>query len=247
MNVICCSKPWTAYDRLHSSEGDNWRELKVESALTLEYLDSIKPEYIFFTNWNWKVPKDILDKYECINLHMTPLPYGRGGSSLQNLIIRGNERTMVTAIRMTDEMDAGPIYCALPMLLSGSAEEIYKRTVGIEIKLIKHILKSDIVPQPQFGKPTYFQRRTPDESEIRPWVLGEMTLAEKIEEVPPGEWRSRPKRLYDFIRMLDAETYPRAFLETAGFKFEFSEACLNNDGKIKATVTITEKPGGCVS
>jgi len=38
--------------------------------------------------------------------------------------------------------------------------------------------------------------------------------------------------------MLDAEGYPRAFIDHAGFRFEFSRAALY-DGKVMADVTIT--------
>ena len=41
---------------------------------------------------------------------MTDLPYGRGGSPLQNLIINGHKETMMSALRCVQELDAGPIY-----------------------------------------------------------------------------------------------------------------------------------------
>jgi len=40
--------------------------------------------------------------------------------------------------------------------------------------------------------------------------------------------------------MLDADGYPLAFLEHAGFRYEFSRASLR-DGRIVADVTITAK------
>jgi methionyl-tRNA formyltransferase len=45
-------------------------------------------------------------------------------------------------------------------------------------------------------------------------------------------------RLQDFIRMLDAEGYPRAFLDHQGFRFEFSSARRKN-GVLLADVRIT--------
>ncbi len=38
-------------------------------------------------------------------VHMTDVPYGRGGSPLQNLIARGHTSTKLTAMRMTAEVD----------------------------------------------------------------------------------------------------------------------------------------------
>ena len=48
---------------------------------------------------------------------------------------------------------------------------------------------------------------------------------------------------YDHIRMLDAEGYPYAFLETPTLRFEFTDAQLCEDG-LDARVRITEVPSG---
>jgi methionyl-tRNA formyltransferase len=53
------------------------------------------------------------------------LPYGRGGSPLQNLIDLGHKDTFVSALKMTEELDAGAIYLKKPLSLEGLAEEIY--------------------------------------------------------------------------------------------------------------------------
>lgn len=41
---------------------------------------------------------------------MTDLPYGRGGSPLQNLIVRNHYKTKISEIRVKKEIDSGPIY-----------------------------------------------------------------------------------------------------------------------------------------
>ena len=56
---------------------------------------------------------------------MSDLPYGRGGSPLQNLIIREHRKTMISAIQCVKEIDAGPVYLKKPLSLEGSAEEIF--------------------------------------------------------------------------------------------------------------------------
>jgi len=55
---------------------------------------------------------------------MTYMPYGRGGSPLQNLIVRGYRHTKLTALRMVEEFDAGPVYLKEDLCLEGNAEEI---------------------------------------------------------------------------------------------------------------------------
>ena len=59
--------------------------------------------------------------------HMTDVLYGRGGSPLQNFIIRGHKETKLTAMKCVKELDAGPVYLKEFLSLLGNAEEIYMR------------------------------------------------------------------------------------------------------------------------
>ena len=52
----------------------------------------------------------IYENYESILFHMTDLPYGRGGSPLQNLITNKIYNTKITAIKVSKELDEGDIY-----------------------------------------------------------------------------------------------------------------------------------------
>ena len=47
-------------------------------------------------------------------------------------------------------------------------------------------------------------------------------------------------KIYDYIRMLDGEGYPNAFLNFGKYKLSFWEARLS-DGKLSARVIIEEK------
>lgn len=66
------------------------------------------------------VPEAVLIAAECVCFHMTDVPYGRGGSPLQNLIVRKHKKTKLTALKMTEEIDAGPVYCKRELSLDGS-------------------------------------------------------------------------------------------------------------------------------
>jgi methionyl-tRNA formyltransferase len=224
--VLGC-KPWNR--RLYEQEllgfPGQWHYIGEPGELTVEGVDEISPRYIFFLHWSWKVPEKLVERYECVCFHMTDVPYGRGGSPLQNLIVRGHRETKLTALRMTREFDAGPVYSKEPLSLEGSAEEIYLRAGRLSAKMIQRIIRQEPKPVEQRGEVVTFKRRKPEESEV-----GSQGSLEE---------------LYDFIRMLDAEGYPQAFLERAGFRFEFSRAALY-DGRIVADVKITrsEKKAG---
>lgn len=180
----------------------------------------IKPRYIFFPHWRWIVPKSITQKYECVCFHMTDVPFGRGGSPLQNLIVRGYRDTKLTALHMIEGVDSGPVYLKSPLSLDGSAAEIYERAAGLSWDMIYQILIDDPKPQEQVGPITEFKRRAPSES----LIPSDLTI----------------NQVYDYIRMLDADGYPKAFLEKRDYRLEFDNAVLDN-GKLVATVSITKR------
>ncbi|HUA13874.1 MAG TPA: methionyl-tRNA formyltransferase [Verrucomicrobiae bacterium] len=217
--VLGC-RPWNRqlYEQELERLPGRWHYVSVPADLTVDFVDQIHPRYIFFLHWSWKVPGELVERYECVCFHMTDVPFGRGGSPLQNLIVGGHRQTKLTALRMTREFDAGPVYGKEPLSLEGGAEEIYMRAGRLSANMIQRIIRLEPKPVPQRGEVVTFKRRKPEESEL-------------------GSQESLGQ-LHDFIRMLDAEGYPRAFLEHAGFRFEFSRSALY-EGRVVADVKIT--------
>ena len=76
----------------------------------------------------------------CICFHTAPLPFGRGGSPIQNQIKLGFKRTKVCALKMEKILDAGPIYLTEKILLNGNLSDFKKNIKKIYI-MIKKILK----------------------------------------------------------------------------------------------------------
>lgn len=181
-------------------------------------LDEFQPDYIFFPHWSYLISNDIVKKYKCIIFHMTDLPYGRGGSPLQNLIVRGHSTTKISAIKATEELDAGPIYLKENLSLEGTAQEIYERASKIIFEeMIPKFLKNKMYYSEQMGEIVTFTRRKPEDGMLMP----DMELSQ----------------LYDYIRMLDAESYPRAYIEFGDYRLEFEDAkLLENDVKLEAKV-----------
>jgi methionyl-tRNA formyltransferase len=218
--IVAGRQPWNryVYDDLICRYQGTWHYVEQKEQLTPEWVAQLQPRYIFFLHWSWLVPEVLFNKYECICFHMTDVPYGRGGSPLQNLIFRGHRTTSLTALRMVSELDAGPVYFKEPLCLEGTAEEIYIRATYLSAQIIERIIREEPQPVEQEGSPTVFDRRRPTESEI--------PTLDTLHD------------LYDFIRMLDAESYPHAFLNYKGFRYTFRRA-VRYDGRIVADVTIT--------
>lgn len=220
--VIASSKSW------HKTETDSqglflddcftWVSNTDELYRAIENISDIR--YIFFLHWNWLVPESIWSKYECVCFHMTDVPYGRGGSPLQNLISRGHSDTQLTALRMIEEMDAGPVYTKRPLALQGNAHDIYLRAGQLSYAIVNWMIKHEPLPTPQEGDPVVFERRKPEQS-----ILPSTGSLEDI---------------FDHIRMLDAPTYPHAFIEHGEFLLEFTGASTYS-GDLTATVHFRKK------
>jgi len=218
--IFASCKDWNGQFFVDASReiGGYWRWVSSPTEL-LNALKEKTPRYIFFFHWSWLVPKTIWKKYECVCFHMTDVPYGRGGSPLQNLILAGHASTKLSALRMVEEMDAGPVYAKRTLDLSGSAQEIYIRAGRLSAEIMKWMVSVRPDPIPQEGNVTVFTRRKPEQSKIS----------------KQGDVNS----LYDFIRMLDADGYPRAFLDYGDYRFKFRQAKKNGDYKVYAEVEIT--------
>ncbi len=109
--------------------------------LNIKNINKINPEKIFFIHWSKTIKSEIYINYNCILFHMTDLPYGRGGSPLQNLILKKKKVTKITALNVTKNIDSGDIYLKRNLILNGSAEQIFLRSIKIIFKMIIFILK----------------------------------------------------------------------------------------------------------
>lgn len=200
----------------------DWVFINKQDDFTIGKLAELNPKKIFIQHWSYLIDKGIYEKYECIVFHMTDLPFGRGGSPLQNLIVRGLKETKISAIRVNSGIDTGDIYTKETLSLEGTAKEIFERATPIIQKMIIKIIDGIIEPKPQVGEPVIFRRRKSEDSNL--------SFLQELEQV------------YDYIRMLDCEGYPNAYVETVNFKFDFSNAQFNKEQNvINANVRIYKK------
>ena len=160
-------------------------------------INKILPDMILFYGWSWKIKKNIYTKFKSFMLHPSPLPKYRGGSPIQNQIIRGEKNSAVTIFEINEIIDGGDIYFQKTISLDGSLSQIFDRIIekGIEgtIKIINS--KNIKIKKQNHSKATFFKRRKPEESEIT------------ISEIK----KKSAKYLYNKIRMLD-DPYPNAFI-----------------------------------
>lgn len=222
--VIVCGRPWCkeVFNSLTQQSIGEFYYIENRSELTVKQLENINPQYIFFPHWSYIISHEIYTRFECVIFHMTDVPYGRGGSPLQNLIIEGHKETKLTALRCVKELDAGPVYTKRDLSLLGSAQEIYLRANKLSVEIIKWMIKENPIPTPQIGETVIFDRRKPEQSRL-----------------PESNC---PIEIFDFIRMLDADGYPHAFIEYGDFRLEFRGA-IKEGASVVATVRFHTRLG----
>ena len=223
--VICTRKSWNLeYARRLKNQYDGEVDVYIidkKEELTQELLKELTPQYVFFPHWSWIIPASVYGVWPCVVFHMTDLPYGRGGSPLQNLIVRGHTHTKLSAIRVAAGMDTGDVYLKEELELWGTADEILRRASGIIFsRMIPYILEHHPVPVPQSGEVVEFVRRKPQDGELLP----------EMDE----------KTVYDYIRMLDGEGYPNAFIRLGDYTLRFHGADFK-DGRVTAQVVFEKE------
>jgi methionyl-tRNA formyltransferase len=180
------------------------KNILVIKSLKKEKIDSLKPKIIFFIHWSKIIEEYFFKNYLCIQFHASNLPMGRGGSPIQNQIIRGIKKTKISAFKIDKNLDRGPICLKKNFSLKGNLSNILKRMEKTCITMIKQIIKNKKLKfHEQKGKISFYKRRKKNDSAI---------FFQNLKNL---------NDCYDFIRMLDANDYPNAYVDNNKFRFSF--------------------------
>lgn len=159
---------------------------------------AFNPDLLLFYGWSKIIPDNLVAKYNCLMLHPSPLPKYRGGSPLQNQIIRGETKSAVTIFLMDEGIDNGPIAKQKELDLSGTLNDIFERISVTGLQLTLEIVREGLsVHEQDEEQATHFNRRKPHESEIS---IDELSNQSSL-------------YLYNKIRMLQ-DPYPNPFIRT---------------------------------
>ncbi len=190
------------------------------SICSKELIDDINPDWIFFFHWSDIVLKEIYNNYKCVVIHTGRLPKDRGGSPIQNQILKGITHTRVNAIEMKEQVDSGAIYHSIPLTLQGNITDIWLSIASITHKIINYCVTIDPKPIPQNGIPYTYKR-----------IKDNQLKFDSTKDL---------SYIYDQIRMVDNNSYPNPYIEIEGYKIEFSRAKINNSNII-TDAKITKK------
>jgi methionyl-tRNA formyltransferase len=106
------------------------------------------------------VPPDLLEQHLWLNVHPSLLPRWRGAAPVERTIMAGDAETGVTVIRLTEELDAGPIAAqrAFPIGDEDDAGAVYGRAAALAEELLRNVLDgASFAPQTDEGA-TYAEK-----------------------------------------------------------------------------------------
>ncbi|MGB6780152.1 MAG: formyltransferase family protein [Planococcus citreus] len=142
---------------------------------TIQELKSKEIDWLFIIGWSQIAKKELLETPNngCIGMHPTLLPKGRGRAAIPWAILKELEKTGVTAFKIDEGVDTGPIIdlIEIPISSNETSTMLYKKVNESHINLIKKVWQAMIdkklkLTMQDESKATYWEGRKPEDGEI---------------------------------------------------------------------------------
>ena len=124
--------------------------------------------------WNYrKIIKNVENKNNIILFHSSDLPKGKGWAPIYRAVYNEEKNYVISGICAANKVDSGDIIIQAKFRIrpNYTAEFIRKLDDEISIMMIKKILKKfknkRLVGKKQNGRSTYFERRKPEDNELK--------------------------------------------------------------------------------
>jgi methionyl-tRNA formyltransferase len=202
VSVLCSSTAHPVYPRLADWVRGAGSDHEVE--LVQQKAELTGGDVLFLISCHEIISAMDRQKYAAtLVIHASDLPEGRGWSPHIWQILEGRNRIAVSLIEAQDQVDTGAIWAQRDLVLEGHelSDEINDRLFAIELDLMNHALEmvGSRAPAPQDGRvPTYYRRRTPEDSRLDP----SRSIAEQ----------------FDLLRVADPQRFP-AFFDLRGHRY----------------------------
>ncbi len=133
-----------------------------------------RPDFLVVIAYGLIVPQTVLDwpQIAPINVHGSLLPKYRGASPIQSALLANEEIVGNSYMKMSLEMDAGPIYSvsSLPLVGTETADQVFaalaKQSAEDLPDMLVKIANDDIQPVAQNGAPTFCKKIRKDDARV---------------------------------------------------------------------------------
>lgn len=131
-----------------------------------EDLKKLSPDLIIVAAYGQIIPEDILNlpRLGSFNIHPSLLPLWRGPSPIQSTILQGDKKTGVTIMKMTQELDTGPILSQEEIELTGQEtfsqlrDSLANLSYELLVKTLTNLSSKRFSLTPQETQVTYSQK-----------------------------------------------------------------------------------------
>lgn len=195
-----------------------YQPVTLRDGIAYETLKALEPELIAVVAYGKILPQDILNipKYGCVNIHGSILPKYRGSAPIQWAVLNGEKETGVTAICMSEEMDAGDI---LAIKKTTIFENETAGTLFSRLGLLGAELLSETVRSISAGR-----------AAAMPQNHEEATFAPPLTKaMSPVDWTKPADVILNQIRGLNP--WPVATANLAGINFKIYDAMKTDSSK----------------
>lgn len=155
----------------------------INEEAVINELKSKKIDWLFIIGWSQIAKKELIDipNKGCIGMHPTLLPMGRGRAAVPWAILKGLEKTGVTAFKIDEGVDTGPIIdkVEIPLANNETATSLYEKVNEAHTILMTQVWSSlqnntlSLTVQDD-SIATYWEGRKPQDGEIS----SDMTITE---------------------------------------------------------------------
>jgi len=182
-----------------------------ESVADEAFLDRVRelaPDLAVVVAFGQIFPLELLElpPQGCINLHASLLPKYRGASPIQGVLMGGEKKTGITAMRMEEELDSGPILLQEDTIIRSyeTAEKLSKRLSKLAGEVIVETLalveKGEIKERKQRDESaSYSPKVTKRDGKVN-WALGAGEIYNRLRAFTPwpgltGHFRGQTLKL----------------------------------------------------
>ncbi|MDP1340302.1 formyltransferase family protein, partial [Klebsiella variicola] len=114
--IIISKKKW---DNSNYNLLKNNKEFILLDNINLKKINQVNPRIIFFIFWSKIIPKKVFSNFLCIQFHSSDLPKFKGGSPIQNQILKKIYKTKISAFKINNKIDSGDICMKSNISLTG--------------------------------------------------------------------------------------------------------------------------------
>lgn len=166
---------------------------KLKSPFTRAFLSQFRPDAIVVVAYGHIIPKWLIDlpRFGCINVHASLLPKYRGAAPIPWAIVRGEQTTGVTTMKIDTGLDTGDMLLehSTEIRPDDSTESLAERLslMGADLlaDTLKRLERGDIKPRPQDSAKATLAPMLKKEDGRIDWSLSAIEIERRVRAFRP--------------------------------------------------------------